>query len=158
GFTVRQGRDMALEKLKPLQVAKHKARGLLSDGGGLYLQVAKDGSKSWVFRFRRLGSGTSPGGPRDRYMGLGPVGTVGLDEARAKARECRLLLLDGVDPIEHRKAELAAKAVERAKAMTFDECREAYIRAHSPGWRNAKHGKQWTTTLATYASPVIGAL
>jgi integrase len=40
--------------------------------------------------------------------------------------------------------------------MTFDECREAYIRAHAAGWRNPKHHQQWENTLKTYCSPVFG--
>lgn len=42
--------------------------------------------------------------------------------------------------------------------MTFDQCAEAYITAHRPSWKNAKHADQWTNTLATYASPVFGQL
>ena len=42
--------------------------------------------------------------------------------------------------------------------MTFDQCAAAYFKAHRAGWRNAKHAAQWETTLATYASPVLGKL
>ena len=42
--------------------------------------------------------------------------------------------------------------------MTFDQCADAYIRAHEPAWRNAKHRQQWRKTLATYVSPVFGAV
>jgi len=45
-----------------------------------------------------------------------------------------------------------------AKMMTFDQCAEAYILAHKAGWKNAKHGDQWTNTLNTYASPIFGHL
>jgi integrase len=45
-----------------------------------------------------------------------------------------------------------------ANIITFDKAAEAYIAAHSAGWRNAKHGDQWKNTLDTYASPVIGKL
>jgi Arm domain-containing DNA-binding protein len=38
-------------KLKALNVAREKRPGTYGDGGGLYLQVAKGGSKSWIFRF-----------------------------------------------------------------------------------------------------------
>ena len=37
------------------------------------------------------------------------------------------------------------------------ECADAYIKAHSAGWRNGKHAAQWTATLATHAED-IGAL
>jgi integrase len=42
--------------------------------------------------------------------------------------------------------------------MTFRQCAEAYVAAHKAGWRNAKHARQWTSTLATYAYPVFGSL
>ena len=42
--------------------------------------------------------------------------------------------------------------------VTFDQCAAAYIAAHRDSWRNPKHASQWENTLATYASPVIGAL
>jgi hypothetical protein len=42
--------------------------------------------------------------------------------------------------------------------MTFDQCRDAYIKAHRPTWRNPKHVSQWENTLATYVTPVFGSL
>lgn len=91
-------------------------------------------------------------------MGLGAVHTVTLPEARAKAKECRLILLEGKDPLETRKASKLAEALERAKMMTFDQCAAAYIAAHRSGWKNAKHASQWGNTLETYASPIIGKM
>ena len=89
---------------------------------------------------------------------LGAVHTVTLPEARAKAKECRLLLLDGKDPLDTRKATVLAEALERAKMMSFDQCATAYIAAHRGGWKSAKHVSQWENTTETYASPLIGAL
>jgi integrase len=124
--------------------------GYYGDGAGLYLQVSKTGSKSWIFRYVR--------GGKERQMGLGPVHTVTLGKAREKARDCRATLLDGGDPLEMRKAAQLSAALERAKAMTFDDCAKAYIAAHRSGWKNARHTGQWETTIATYVSPVIGTL
>ena len=91
-------------------------------------------------------------------MGLGPVHTVSLAEAREKALACRKLRLDGIDPIEQRRAERAGNGSTAAKAMTLPSMRRAYIAAHRAGWRNAKHAAQWPTTLATYVYPVFGDL
>ena len=91
-------------------------------------------------------------------MGLGPVHTIGLAEARARALDCRRLLLDGIDPIDSRNAERAAERVARADELTFQHCAEKYIEAHRAGWKNAKHADQWSNTLATYAYPVFDAL
>jgi hypothetical protein len=51
-----------------------------------------------------------------------------------------------------------ATARTLARSMTFDQCATAYINAHKGSWKNAKHAEQWKNTLATYASPIIGAL
>jgi integrase len=119
---------------------------LYCDGGGLWLQVTSEGARTWLFRFRHSG--------KARAMGLGPLHTVSLAEARIRARACRQLLLDGVDPIEARKA----KRTATAPSLTFKECAERYIEAHAAGWRNPKHAKQWPATLAAYVYPEIGAL
>jgi integrase len=133
--------------------------GTYADGGNLYLQVTAgtaDASgkpslrKSWVFRWAEDG--------KDRYMGLGAVHTVSLAEAREKAREARKLRVEGIDPIEHRNAQRAAARLERAKAITFDECRDRYITAHQAGWRSVKHVSEWRTTLQAYVSPIFGKL
>lgn len=132
-------------KLSAVAVARLTRPGLYGDGGGLWLQV-KRGSRSWLFRYTRHG--------KAHALGLGPVHTVTLAEARARARECRRLLLEGVDPLEARRAAKRATT----ETPTFDECAASYIEAHRAGWRNAKHAAQWAATLRAYASPVIGAL
>jgi len=35
-------------------------------------------------------------------------------------------------------------------------CAARYIRSHRRGWKNAKHARQWVSTLKTYARPFIG--
>ena len=42
--------------------------------------------------------------------------------------------------------------------MTFDNCADAYIKAHSGAWKNQKHVAQWKATIRTYVSPVFGSL
>src|SRR5215471_6422795 len=140
----------AVGKLSSLDVARSKKRGYYGDGGGLYLLVGPNGAKSWVFRFRKEG--------KLREMGLGPLHTIGLAEARQKAQDCRRKRLDGIDPIEAKRAALATARLDDAKTMTFRQCAESYIKAHRAGWRNPKHAEQWPSTLATYVYPVFGAL
>jgi integrase len=137
-------------RLTALKVEKAKQPGMYADGGGLYLRVTNDGTKNWVYRYMLDG--------RPRWMGMGPFALYGLQDARAKALDARRLRHEGIDPIDARKAERARARLDAAKAITFKECAEAYIKAHRPGWRNAKHAAQWQTTLATYAEPVIGGL
>jgi integrase len=124
--------------------------GMLADGKGLYLRVGPTGAKSWIFRYRN-------GGQR-HDLGLGSYPDISLAEARERAYVQRRLRLDGHDPLTKRRTERAQRRLDAAKAMTFRQCAEAYIKAHQPGWRNTKHGAQWSATLGTYAYPVFGEL
>jgi len=136
--------------LKALNIARELKPGMYSDGGGLYLRVGPTGAKSWVFRYRT--------GAKLHDMGLGPLHTIGLADARAKALEARKLRLDGGDPLHARHAARQATKLEAAKAMTFRQCADAYIEGHRAGWKNEKHGAQWAATLAAHVYPVLGEL
>jgi integrase len=141
-------RNRSRQRLGSLEVANKKKPGYYADGGGLYLQVSRAGTKSWIFRYTIS--------KRTREMGLGALSVTTLREARAKAENCRKLVANRTDPIEHREA-AARNAKQAANAgKSFRECAEAYIASHSAGWSNAKHADQWRNTLATYAHPVIG--
>jgi integrase len=126
-------------KLKAKQVERLTKRGLYGDGGGLYLQVAKAGSKSWLFRFKSEG--------RSRWHGLGSARDVSLADARIKAGDARRVRLSGGDPIEAKRTSKAAARVEAAKAITFGAAAKRFIRANAPGWKNTKHADQWRMTL-----------
>jgi integrase len=129
--------------------------GMHCDGEGLYLQVKprKDGegfSRSWIFRYRT--------GGRLRDMGLGSFPTVGLADARERARMARLQRFDGIDPlISKRQAKIAA-ATAAAKDVPFSTFAQQYIESRKAGWKSDKHGGQWLSTLKTYAFPLIGQL
>ena len=138
------------QRLTALKVTRLTRPGLYGDGGGLTLQITPTGAKSWLFRYMVAG--------KAHGMGLGPTHTVSLVEARQKALAARKLLLDGINPLAARKQNRIAAQLANARAMTFDQCAEAYILAHKASWKNAKHLTQWTNTLKAYASPVFGHL
>jgi integrase len=85
-------------------------------------------------------------------MGLGPIHTYTLPEARALATEKRQLLKHGIDPLDEARKEEQAKAT----VMTFREAADECMKALEPGWKNRKHRDQWKSTLETYAYPKIG--
>lgn len=147
-----QGRrlEMAGRKLSARAVAALSKAGRHSVGDGLYLQISKAGSRTWLFRYMLRG--------KAREMGLGPVTDVSLAEAREKVGEARRVLADGRDPIEARKEAARAADLEAARRITFKGAAEAYIDMRRAGWRNPKHVQQWENTLATYAYPVFGHL
>ena len=141
-------------ELNALAVSRLVEPGLHFVGGvpGLALQVLPSGARTWVLRI-------SVGGRR-RDMGLGGYSASGMTLARARAAalEAREKLKAGIDPIEERRAAESALRAAHARAMTFEQAARAYIAAHEPGWRNAKHAQQWRNTLEQYAFPSIGPL
>src|SRR4051812_24063028 len=89
------------QKLTAFTISKIHKPGRHTDGEGLALVVAKDGSKRWVLRYR------GPGNGRVRDMGLGPLRTIDLFAAREQAKAARALVAGGVDPLDARAAEPA---------------------------------------------------
>ncbi len=119
-----------VNKLDALTVSKQTKQGRFADGNGLYLQVTPTGNKSWLFRYMREG--------KAREMGLGAISTL-------------TLLLDGKDPLDEREAKATAIKKAKAKSKTFSECVDLFLARKT--FNNVKHGKQWRSTLETYAYP-----
>jgi integrase len=143
----------SIERLTDMAVRALRLPGRYTDGAGLVLNIAKGGTKSWLFRYRDRQTS------KIRELGLGSLQAVSLKMARDLAAECRAMLARGVDPIDaKRKRQTAArvdKAIQQAKAMTFADCVDRYIAAHESSWRNAKHRQQWQNTLDTYAKDLM---
>jgi integrase len=139
-----------IDLLSAAKVKNLKIPGDYLDGRGLYLQVRSESSKSWLLKYSME--------KRAREMGLGPAADIPLATARELRDRYRALLKQGVDPLEHKQAEKEAKAVERAKAITFKDACARYIAANRSGWKNIKHAAQWEATLKAYAYPTIGKL
>jgi integrase len=132
------------------QVETMREPGMYADGDGLYLQVTAAGAKTWIFRFQLAG--------KRREMGMGSVSLVTLAKAREKAKEARLDVKSGIDPIAARDAREAQRALDAARLMSFEDAATEYVRSHRAGWKNAKHAAQWTSTLRTYVYPILGKL
>jgi hypothetical protein len=136
-------------RLTALAVKNRKAPGRYGDGGGLYLFVRPDLSKTWVFRWRDRITG------KLRDKGLGPIWDVSLEEARQRAATYRKQVREGIDPIDAARQARTAVKLERARRLTFGQCCEKYMDAHRDSWRNAKHAAQWQSTLDTYCASLL---
>ena len=90
-------------------------------------------------------------------MGLGALVDFNLAEARERAKAARQLLADGIDPLDHRQAERARKALAAAKDVTFKQCAAQYYDAHADGWTSARHRQQFTSSMRDYVYPIIGS-
>jgi integrase len=119
----------------------------LGDGGGLWL-VTKGKGRYWFFDYRFAG--------KRRQMGIGPLHTVGLAEARQKAERAREKVRRGIDPIEYRAVESieAAKAADGVK--TFGQYADSYVDAavKAGRWRGAKTEARWRNVLTNHAAPI----
>jgi len=131
-----------MAKLTAKSVQALKGPGRYGDGDGLYLEVSRTGSKSWILRVTVHG--------RRRDIGLGGLSWVSLAEAREKARELRKVAKEGRDPLAEREA--------RQGVPTFEEAARTVYEIGKPGWRKGGvHVKHWISSLERHAFPVIGS-
>ncbi|MER8567599.1 integrase arm-type DNA-binding domain-containing protein [Mesorhizobium sp. M0924] len=117
--------------------------GRYSDGGGLYLRVKKEGTKSWAF-IHFKGSGADRAW---KEAGLGSYPSVSLKDARIAATDCRDRLRRGLEPIDPEA---------KAEVPTFAECAADFIAEVGKSWSNPKHKAQWEMTLGeAYCKPIL---
>jgi integrase len=141
---------MAIHKLRWSKVQSLTKNGMYGDGGHLWLSVTNDGSgKSWVFRW------TVPGTRRERVMGLGPIHTVDLEEAREKARECRKLLMAGKDPLAERDGARLDQDIASGLAKTVNQVLDEYWDAKI-AHKSTHRIKQSQYLLKNYVREKIG--
>ena len=118
------------------------APGFYCDGHGLNLRVDPSGARQWVQRLVIRG--------RPRMLGLGGYPLVSLAEARNVAFANRQRARAGGDPLAEKRHGQGVPTVEEAAAAVLAQQR--------PGWRNAKHVRDWPRSLRAYAFPRIGAM
>lgn len=138
-----------IDRLSPSQIDS-KPPGRYADGNGLYLVVdaLRPGAperprRRWLFLFRARS--VTAGGKSKRFeMGLGTAGksALGLADARRKAADARRLLIDGTNPLHHRREQRASESVP------FGVFAEQYINhVVAREAKNDKHIAQWRMTL-----------
>src|SRR5258708_32158202 len=131
---------MAIEKLTTKQI-KNAAPGYHADGGGLYLQKREGGPGSWVFRYER--------NDKEKWIGLGSLDTVTVDEARDQARQYRKALLDGRDPMIERHAERAKQAKAAAETILFRNAWATVVEGRKDEWKGDDTANAWAASLAS---------
>lgn len=134
-------------------LARASDSGKTNDGDGLYFQVAKGGSASWIFRYKQQG--------KSREMGLGSYPAVSLGQARLLAGEQRRTLASGKDPLaardEEREAKRRAEQLAAARKRTFEDLAAAHVQAHGERW-SEKWRSGWLRKLQLHVFPEIGKL
>ena len=99
--------DTQIRKAKP----KEKTY-TITDGAGMYIEIAPTGSKIWRMSFKQANGKTN-------RLTFGPYPTVTIVEAREKRAEVRKLLINGFDPSVQKKKEKNLK--QSSQVNTFEE-------------------------------------
>ncbi|WP_421621728.1 tyrosine-type recombinase/integrase [Alkalilimnicola ehrlichii] len=140
------------KELSAIQVKRLSKVGVHAVGGvsGLLLRIYPSGARCWVLR-------TRAGGKRRDY-GLGGYPTVTLAQARERARELLDELWRGNDPVAERRERIAEQRAAEAKRLTFAQAAAQCHQAKAAEFRNAKHKRDWISSLERHAFPVLGDL
>ncbi len=115
----------------------------LSDSHGLYLQVNPNGSKRWYIKYRFV--------KKEKKLALGPYPLLTLAQARRMREEAQLLLISGIDPSAHRKAERLAMTPEH----TFESVAREWV-SSNVNW-SVEHKKRVLRYFELYVFPTTGS-
>lgn len=141
------------KSLNQSQLNALKPGGIYNVGGvpGLHIQITPNGAKSWLLRASVAG--------RVREMGLGSCVDLPLKEAREKAREIRVAISAGRDPISERRQAKLALVAANEKALSFKEAAEKYFKdVKAPTLRSQDGRDDWLRTMERHAFSVMGSL
>ncbi|WP_398496232.1 tyrosine-type recombinase/integrase [Variovorax sp.] len=127
--------------------AGDKARVRLTDGGGLYLEVATNGSKRWFWKY--LFSG------KEKRLALGSYPDVSLKAARSARDDARKQQQAGTDPAQQRRLDKLKRKV--SAESTFEIVAREFHSAKVSGW-SQHYGKRWLERLEKDVFPWLGSL
>jgi integrase len=120
----------------------------LSDGEGLYLEVAPSGGKWWRLKYRFHG--------KEKRISLGVYPAISLKEARKRRDEAKEQIAHGLDPSEQKKAvKVATIAEQKEKENTFEAVAREWFTSYSPTL-SEKHVKKLQRYLDNSIFPVFG--
>lgn len=124
-----------------------KARVRVTDGAGLYLEVAPAGSKRWFWKYYFNG--------KEKRLALGSYPAVSIKDARLARDRARLTQQSGADPAHER---VVAKLHHKAASInTFEAVARDYHATRVADW-SEHYGKRWLSRLEKDVFPWIGKL
>lgn len=122
-----------------------KPRARFTDSGGLYLEVAPNGSKRWFWKYKFAG--------KEKRLALGSYPSTGLKDARLARDVARGQVAAGTDPaMERRVAKLTRTA---AAADTFEAAARELHKVKAPGW-SERYAGLWLLRMEQDLFPWIG--
>jgi integrase len=117
----------------------------LSDGGGLHLMITPRGSKLWRLAYRF--------GGKQKTLAIGAYPVVTLERARAARTAAKMLLAEGIDPSDAKKAEKRRQKL--SSENTFQAVADEWLtKQRREGRARATMAKsEW---LLDFALPTLG--
>lgn len=119
----------------------------LADSGGLYLEVAPNGSKRWFVKYRFSG--------KERRLALGRYPEVTVKAAREGRDKARKDRAGGSDPVQARRLGKISSA--SAAAVTFEAVAREFHATKAAGW-SPRYSARWLERMEKDLFPLLGAL
>lgn len=94
-------------------------------GGGLYLELHKNGQKYWRLKYRFNG--------KEKRLALGVFDTVSITEAKEKRDEAKKLIAQGKDPLQERKKDKAT--AQQNSENTFEAIALEWYENRKDRWK-----------------------
>lgn len=128
-------------------ITKGESGKKLADGGGLYLFITPAGGATWRIKYRIEG--------KEKTYSIGPYPLVSLAAARVELGEVKTLLLEGKDPVSHRRVNRASHAASADN--TFQAVAEKWLVMKQKEW-SAGHYTKSARAFERDIYPAIGKL
>ena len=125
----------------------NKPRARFSDSGGLYLEVAPNGSKRWFWKYKFVG--------KEKRLALGSYPETRLKVVRMARDDARKLQRSGIDPVQQRQADKRQNIVQVGDS--FETVARELHGIKGKGW-STTYADHWIQRLEKDAFPWIGTL
>jgi integrase len=155
-FNMSKGRQRVIPltdtKIKSAKPKDKKYK--LADGGGLYVEVAKSGSKLWRLKYQFNG--------KEKLLSLGAYPSITLKRARELREENKTLIAEGINPSElkkEKKEQAKAKEIqkEQDKKFTFENlANDLLLERLESGEISQVHHKRMYNSFINDVYPFIG--
>jgi integrase len=124
-----------------------KARVRFADSGGLYLEVAPNGSKRWFWKYYFDG--------KEKRLALGSYPDTTLKQARTARDDARKVQQSGVDPVQQRH--IGRLIGKRDAGTTLEAVAREFHGTKASGW-SPTYAARWLDRMEKDLFPWLGAL
>lgn len=124
-----------------------KKRARFTDSGGLYLEVAPNGSKRWFWKYIFTG--------KEKRLALGSYPATSLKAARGERDKARQVQQTGTDPAQAKRVTKLQN--QHRPDETFEAVAREFFAVKASSW-SKQYGERWIERMEKDAFPWIGTL